>query len=425
MSSRIRAAAGACYVMCMERITWSSATAPWRIAAWVVAVVPVLLFLGLAACGSAPAVKLPDGGYARFARHATHPVVDTRAQSSIHVGLAHSRASWMLVHHFFDRGVRPPAEAIRVSEAIAAMVPPVLGDRMATKPWLSATVAPSPYRAGWQLLVISVTAPTTTTRLQWSVLSPARDVMTEAFIAGGATYVEGDVADLPRHLEGRRHIIVASDGAGFGGPEAQAGLLQSITVARRAGAIVMVVGKLGPGFDDALLAAIAEVGGGLYEVAWPDDDGAHRQLAQRLLGPIGLVGATLEVTFDATQVKRWRLVGHDDRSGGVGPIIAAPMGGLVPAGETVDVVFEVEGAARASVRLAARDITMNESLVVAPADERHTMVALVAAFAEKLSGSHWFADVPWSSLEAQLERVRSPAFKAELGDLISATKATP
>jgi hypothetical protein len=403
MSRRIRAPRATCYDVAMKRL--------------------VLLLLVFTGCSASPVqhpTQLPDGGYGRFAQHAPGPIVDTRAQSAIRVGLAHSRASWMLVHHFFGRGARPPAGAVRVAEAIAAMVPPVV-NASGPRPSITATAGPSPYRPGWQLLVVSVTAPTSSTRLRWTVLSPARDALAEAFVAGGAAYVEGDVGDLPRVLEGTRHVVVVSDAAGFGGPEAQGPLLQSIAKARRGGAVVVAVGRFGPGFDDALLAAIAEVGGGHYEVALPDDATAHRQLAQRVLGPVGLLAATLDVSFDAARVKRWRLVGHDLHTGA----FVAPVGGLVPAGETVDVVFEIDGVAGATVALSAHDVAARETLVVAPPDDRHAMVAVVAAFAEKLSGSHWFEDVPWSTLEAELAKVGSPAFRAELGELIGAAKATP
>lgn len=385
----------------------------------------------LAACGMAApprteAVPVRGApGYAAFASYGTNPVIDTTEEALVRVGVSGDRASWMLVRHYLDRGRLPPPEAVRVEDCVAALAP---GVDTGAAPRLTTSIAPSPFRAGWHTLVVTVAAPRARTAAPPLVVTRTpQGALEQALVARGARIFGGDATALPDALRSAERLVLVSDGAGLGGPSAQAHLLTAIAEDHAAGAIVSVAGTIGPGLDDALLDRIAEAGGGLYELIVP---GEETHLAERLARAPGLEDVVAEVRFDAARVQRWRLVGHESRTVREQRGLR-PSGGIVPAGEGVDLVFEVKlasattaGAQLGRARISAQDVAMDVPIVWDPKQsDRHGAVVVIAALAEKLRGSFWAKELAWDTLAAEVATLRSPALRDELGGAIAKARA--
>ncbi len=388
-----------------------------------------LSLLALAACGhagQAPA-SLPEGGYIALAHHGTHPVIDTEEEAGVTLGLSTDRASWALVHHYLTRGALPPPEAIRVEDCVTAMAPP---PPRTTRPLaLGATLAPSPFRPGWHTLVIALAAgPAARTSPPTIVSSTPEAPLERALAAAGAPIAVGTARELAATLSAAEEVIFIGDGAGLGGPDAQAPLLAEVARFRARGGVLSVVGRLAPGMHDALLDRLALSGGGTHEIDTPAE-ASH--LAAALMRAPALTATVASVRFDPARVLRWRLIGHESRV--TRPTAAAldPIGGLVRAGDGVHLVFELKladtpdasPAALGVVRISTTRTATSLDLAPSPADPRHRAVVLVAAFAEKLRGSYWAHAIAWPALARELATLGSPALRDELGALIDRARA--
>jgi len=401
-----------------------------------------IVCLGLTAdgCGSAgevpTRVELPEGGYIALAHYGTNPVVDSDEQRAVYVGLSADRASWAFVHYFLARGRRPPPAVVRVEECITAMAPTPTAPTGHAPFALTASLAASPFRPGWHALVIAVataaarTTPPFSTAEDLHVVSDRPAGPLELALTGrGARVVHGELATLSQVVAMRPRLVLVSDGAGLGGPDAQGaqgGLLDQVERLRRdQSATVSVVARLGPGTDDALLDRVAWVGGGSYDVLVP---GEERHLAERLTRAPALTNTLAEVRFDPRQVLRWRLVGHESR-------VARPAlrqgGGMLATGDGTYLMFEVQLSRDASgqlgplanVRVSASEGAL-EIAVGADAVPRgdvamaHRAVVAIAAFAEELRGSMSADDVTWDALDHEIAGLDAPALRSELADLV-------
>lgn len=382
----------------------------------------------------------PDG-YASFEHHGVHPVVDAAEERVATVGLSRDHASYTIARHYLEAGRWPPAAAVRVEDFLAALANGA-GSEVETS-WLESSIRPSPFRAGWHVLVLRISA----ARLGWApeggrpiVVSDREGGLERAFAKRGTPVRRGGLADLDH--EGP--VILVSSGAGLGGPEAQGGLL-SRAAERRPRWPISVIGRLEGGLDDALLDALAGAGGGTYEVVRPDDDGAFDGLVDRLLRPVLAMEARLEVGFEGA--RRWRLIGYESTS-------PAPWSGEVRGasltGDAVYVVFELDlgrqdgtaavpssgrsdgasvdaGAEKlATVALEARPPGREASRRMGPVALRpraggalHDRVVLIAMTAEVLRGSYWSKDVTLSTLRTEAQRLGHTDL-LELVDLVEA-----
>ncbi|MFO0746719.1 MAG: von Willebrand factor type A domain-containing protein [Myxococcota bacterium] len=286
-------------------------------------VLPVLSSVMVAACAAAPVSEpraLPDRGYAAFAHYGTNPVVDTEEEPEVRVGVAADRASWTLVHHYMDRGRLPPPEAVRVEDCVAAMAPPAASSAGASAMAVATRMAPSPFRAGWSVLVVTIAAPRDADRAADDVVVVSEEpdgAFERAMAARGARVFAGDASALGAALiEGERAVL--SDGAGLGGPDAQARCWPGWR-ARASAARSCVGGRTRAARlrRRAARSVTAQVGGGIYDV--PLDDPARpatrraRPSAWRDHSGLSDVVATLR--FDARRVTRWP-VGYESRSTG-------------------------------------------------------------------------------------------------------------
>lgn len=380
--------------------------------------------LALAACAQAPVrqspAPLPGAGWVSLAHYGTHPVVDTEEQAVVRVGLSADRAAWGLTYHYIERDRLPPPEAVRVEDCVAALAPAPKGAGDAGS--IAATLAPSPFRAGWHTLLIAITAPRRAGTRHLLVVSEAPDGALERALAErGARVVPGDVRALAAHLDGG-DVVLVGDGAGLGGPDAQPELLARVAAHRARGGTLSVVARLGPGLDDALLDRLALEGGGTHDADVP---GEEDRLAERLTRPMGLARAVAQVRFDARRVARWRLVGHESRVAGPA---APPVGGLVPSGEAVYLLFEVKLAQigeepLGAFRVDALGVALDATLEGAPPSETHHAVVAIAAFAEKLRGSFWARDIAWQAIEDAVAALASPTLRTELGGIVRRTRS--
>ncbi|HRE92171.1 MAG TPA: von Willebrand factor type A domain-containing protein, partial [Myxococcota bacterium] len=289
---------------------------------------------GISACGAVfqrHAPVSPDA-YAAFEHHGVHPVVDASEERTATVGLSRDRASYTIARHYLEAGRWPPAAAVRVEDFVAALAGGSESDGVGTWP---SSIAPSPFRPGWHVLVLRVSA----ARLGWApdrrrpiVVSDREGGLETTFARWGFPVRRGTLAEL----EHEGPVILVSSGAGLGGPEAQGALLRRAAEQRRRGP-VSIVGRLEGGLDDALLDAIASAGGGLYEVVRPEEAGTFDAVVDRLVRPAVATDARLVVDFEG--VRRWRLIGYESTS-------PAPWSGEVSGSslheETVHVLFELD-----------------------------------------------------------------------------------
>jgi len=398
-------------------------------------VAPLALLGLVAGCAAkAPLIQseaapLPGGGYAAFAHYGTNPVIDSAEEATVRVGLSADRASWALVHHYLDRGRMPPPEAVRVEDCVAAMAPAPPSRGTSAPIAISIALLPSPFRAGWHTLVVTVIAPGERLAMRASellVVSRTPDGPLErAFVDLGARIRTGDATDLAHALSEAEHVVLVGDGAGLGGPDAQAPLLELIARAHARGTIVSVAGLAAPGLDDALLDRIAEAGGGLHDLVVP---GEEVHLARRFARAGGLDDLIAEVRLDPRAVTRWRLIGHESRT--VRAAGLSPSGGRLPAAEAIDLILELDLApsspvtALGRVHLRARDVALDAPLPSRVADDaRAHAVIVIAALAEKLRGSFWVKDTAWDTIGAEVDRLGSPALRSELRGVVDRARA--
>lgn len=417
---------------------WSSrgSTAGFAVAMCGVAAV------ALGACAAAPPVAspVPDGGYAAFSHFGTNPVVATTEERGARVGLAASHASLALVRHYLAHDVAPPPEAVRVEECATGLVDVAPGAAPRGAPegtWsVETSLAPSPFRVGWSVLVATVRAPdpasSRPTASPLVVVSDAPDGPLErALAARGARLVEGRATALPTALQTAERAVFVGDGAGLGGPDAQRALLAAVADLRARGAILSVVARIGPGLDDALLERLATAGGGVYEALSPTAPDGVAPLADHLARAPGLTDVVAALRLDPARVARWRLVGHEGRAARAGAEVPIG-GGLLAVGDAVDLVVELEVRPGADplgrLRVTATEGTRDVAIADPPSGNstpsaRHRAVVVASALAEKLRGSYWMKDLAWDALLTELARVEPAAVRQRLLDLATAARA--
>lgn len=109
-------------------------------------------------------------------------------------------------------------------------------------------------------------------------------------------------------------VILCSDGvANIGGTEADE-MLKSVEAFRRQGVALTVIGFGFGAYDDALLERLADRGDGSYLFVANEAE-AQRIFAEQMsvaLQPVAL-DAKIQVAFDPTRVRRYRLIGFENR----------------------------------------------------------------------------------------------------------------
>ncbi len=389
--------------------------------------VPLALTALIAGCAASPqvpyAVQSP-APYATFAFAGTHPVVDAEEEHVVRVGLARDTASFGLARRWLEGGQWPPPGAVRPEDFCNALaVPPAMPTATVV---LASTVFASPFRPGWDVLATRVTTPVgagvrapTDVRV---IVDPHVDgTATGPLVESIARALQARTPGVPFARERRdvvpslraalasaapgQELVIISDGAGLGGPEAQRVLLDAVAAARP-NLHVTVVGVLGSGYDDAFLRALAQAGGGTYVLDDPRGALAHDALAEGLARSFerALEAAWLSIDLDPGVVARWRLVGHENLVPR-GP--ERPPGRALAAGTTTTVFIELKRLEdRARVGSATLydggNVVGQLELGVQPATIREladaTRLYAAAIFAEKLRGSYWAQRVSWPSL---------------------------
>lgn len=381
----------------------------------------------VAACAAAPqipyAVPQSPAPYATFAFAGTHPVVDAEEEHVVRVGLSRDTASFGLARRWLEGGHWPPPGAVRPEDFCNALAaPPAVPTATVV---LGSTVFASPFRPGWDVLATRVTTPVgagvrAPTAVRVLVDPHVDGTTTGPLVEAIARAVHARAPRVPFARERRdvvpsiraalaaapgHELVIISDGAGLGGPDAQRALLDAVAAARP-NLHVTVVGVLGSGYDDAFLRALAQAGGGAYVLDDPRGALAHEALAEGLARSFerALEAAWLSIDLDPGVVARWRLVGHENLVPR-GP--ERPPGRALAAGTTTTVFIELKRLEdRARVGSATLydggDVVGQLELGVQPAPIREladaTRLYAAAVFAEKLRGSYWAQRVSWPSL---------------------------
>jgi secreted protein with Ig-like and vWFA domain len=173
--------------------------------------------------------------------------------------------------------------------------------------------------------------------------------------AGGSTNggqgIEHAYALARKHFVkgGINRVVLATDGDFNVGLTSHEALVRLIEAKRRSGVFLSVLGFGGANYQDQAMEQLADKGNGNY--AFIDSEAeAHKVLVEQVGGTLVTVAkdVKLQVTFDPNVVKRYRLVGYDNR------VLAdrdfaddTKDAGEIGSGHTVTALYEYEPAAAA------------------------------------------------------------------------------
>jgi len=252
--------------------------------------------------------------------------------------------------------------------------------------------------------------------------------------------------------EGRTsHVLLFSDGVANVGQRDAEGILASVAVAREAGVYLSTVGVGMGNHDDVLLEQLANRGDGTCRYVDSPRE-AERRLVDEVMSVLHPVArdAKVQVEFDATQVRSWRLLGYENRA------VAdrdfrddAVDAGEVCAGQQVTALYELEPTgtpARAPLAIArlrylppfgrgeaggagdapgrATEIAAGIGASAAKSDFQgaspgYRRAVLVAQFAEVLRRSYHARADSYGELLAAAERLERELEDPELGELVA------
>ena len=241
-------------------------------------------------------------------------------------------------------------------------------------------------------------------------------------------------------------VVLVSDGIANLGETGLDQLVAAAEANRRLGIATTTVGVGAGNYDDALLARLAKRGDGHYLRLDSDADSRAAFVADLGAGLRTIAAdAKIQVTFDPARVRRWRLLGYEQRALAHEDFANdAVDAGEVGSGQAATALYEVEligdaGTDLGSVHLRymdpaagavkelswrlAGDLPRPRSVSVAPALH---LAAAAAEFAELLRGSEHAADGTFPALIALLERVAAVwPHDAAVADLLRLARAAP
>jgi Ca-activated chloride channel family protein len=208
--------------------------------------------------------------------------------------------------------------------------------------------------------------------------------------------------------ESINRVILCSDGVANVGLTDEAGLLGVMDAARKKGITLTAVGVGMNGLNDALLERLANKGDGVCHYV-DRFDAAKRIFVDDLVGTLQTVAmdAKAQIEFDPAIVKRWRLIGYENRGLANEDFRNDKVdAGEVGAGHTVTALYELEltveenphRLAKVSLRYREPDakepreitggITLGEiNATYEKASPRYRLACVVAEFAELLRKS--------------------------------------
>ncbi|RYY65260.1 MAG: VWA domain-containing protein [Chitinophagaceae bacterium] len=145
---------------------------------------------------------------------------------------------------------------------------------------------------------------------------------------------------LPR---GNNRVILATDGDFNVGLRSESELEDLISEERNSGVYLTCLGVGMGNYKDSKIQALAQKGNGNF--AYIDNfSEAQKVLVKEFTGTLYSVGddASLLVRFDPSVVKRYRLIGFDNKVGAMKDTSAAIEGGEVGSGSSLLVAYEIE-----------------------------------------------------------------------------------
>lgn len=171
----------------------------------------------------------------------------------------------------------------------------------------------------------------------------------DSLAAGGDTPGESAIRQAYRLAQskfiqgGNNRVILATDGDFNVGESSEEALMQLITQKQQTGIYLTCLGVGMGNYKDSKLEALAKKGNGNF--AYLDNVmEAEKVLVKELMQTLYVVvdDAYLNTVFQASQVKRYRLIGFDNRKDVLADSASILEGGEIGTGHTVTAVFEVE-----------------------------------------------------------------------------------
>ncbi|RYY39605.1 MAG: VWA domain-containing protein [Chitinophagaceae bacterium] len=171
----------------------------------------------------------------------------------------------------------------------------------------------------------------------------------DALETGGTTPGASGVKlayDLAREhfrTKGNNRVILATDGDFNVGLRSETDLEELISEERKSGVYLTCLGVGMGNYKDSKIQALAQMGNGNF--AYIDTYGeAQKVLVKEFTGTLYSVGddASFQVSFDPAVVKRYRLIGFDNKMGAMKDTSAGIEGGEVGSGSALLVAYEIE-----------------------------------------------------------------------------------
>jgi len=171
----------------------------------------------------------------------------------------------------------------------------------------------------------------------------------DSLAAGGDTPGESAIRQAYRLAQsqfiigGNNRVILATDGDFNVGESSEEALIQLITQKQQTGIYLTCLGVGMGNYKDSKLEALAKKGNGNF--AYLDNVmEAEKVLVKELMQTLYVVvdDAYLNTVFQSSQVKRYRLIGFDNRKDVLADSSSILEGGEIGTGHTVTAVFEVE-----------------------------------------------------------------------------------
>lgn len=171
----------------------------------------------------------------------------------------------------------------------------------------------------------------------------------DSLAAGGDTPGESAIRQAYRLAQsqfiqgGNNRVILATDGDFNVGESSEEALIQLITQKQQTGIYLTCLGVGMGNYKDSKLEALAKKGNGNF--AYLDNVmEAEKVLVKELMQTLYVVvdDAHLNMMFNETQVKRYRLIGFDNRKDVLADSSSILEGGEIGTGHTVTAVFEIE-----------------------------------------------------------------------------------
>ncbi len=241
---------------------------------------------------------------------------------------------------------------------------------------------------------------------------------------------------------GINRVVLCSDGVANTGATTAEAILRRVAEQAKRGITITTIGVGMGDYNDTLMERLANKGNGNYSYV-DDAIEARRVFVDHLTGTLAVVAkdVKLQIEMDPKAVARYRLLGYENRSLSRQDFDDDRKdAGELGAGHTVTALYEIRlqpgeheqlGTLRVRYKTPRADTseklerTLPGSLVRGAWTEAAppTQLSVVAAaYAEKLRGSYWVRNLPWSEVQRLYGEIdselRSQPEVRELGRLI-------